>query len=111
MVEDDAEAAQLMQILLESLDVTATLAQSAEECMQLLALHHHFDRILLDMGLPDCNGLQLVERIEHSYPENVVIIVSGYDYEPAVSSSAIVQQSIVKPLSKQTLSQIVATCR
>ena len=111
VVEDDAEAAQLMQILLESLDVTATLAQSAEECMQLLALHHHFDRILLDMGLPDCNGLQLVERIEHSYPENVVIIVSGHDYEPAVSSSAIVQQSIVKPLSKQTLSQIVATCR
>src|SRR5690606_13027068 len=110
VVEDDAEAAQLMQILLENLGVTATLAQSAEECMQLLALHHHFDRILLDMGLPDCNGLQLVERIEHNYPENVVIIVSGHDYEPAVYTSALVQQSIANPFSKQALIIIVATC-
>ena len=111
VVEDDAEAAMLMQILLENLGVKATLAQSAEECMQLLALHEHFDRILLDMGLPDCNGLQLVERIEHNYPDNIVIIVSGNDYEPAATASAIVQQCVLKPLNKQTLSNIVATCR
>lgn len=111
VVEDDAEAAQLMQILLQNLGVNVTLAQTAEECMQLLALHHHFDRILLDMGLPDCDGLQLVERIEHRYPENVLIIVSGNDYQPAASSSAIVQQAILKPLSKQILSEIVAACR
>ena len=109
VVEDDAEAAQLMQILLQTLGVNTTLAQSAEQCMQQLALQQ-YDRILLDLGLPDCDGAQLVERIAHCHPDNVVIIVSGTECDTAAFSS-IVQQTVLKPLSMQTLSDLVAGCR
>ncbi|SEH59643.1 Response regulator receiver domain-containing protein [Rheinheimera pacifica] len=111
VVEDDTEAAQLMQILLESLGVKTTLAHSAEECMRELALLHRFDRILLDLGLPDSDGLQLIERIEHNYPDNIVIVVSGHEHDIAASGSAIVQQSLLKPITKQALNSLVLTCR
>lgn len=111
LVEDDAEAAQLMQILLQSLGVNTTLAHSAEQCMRQLALHHRFDRILLDLGLPDSNGSQLIERIQHSYPDNTVIVVSGHDYDVAASGSDVVQQSLLKPITKQALQNLVLTCR
>lgn len=109
VVEDDAEAAQLMQILLQTLGVNTTLAQSAEQCMQQLALQQ-YDRILLDLGLPDCDGAQLIDRIAHCHPDNVVIIVSGTECDASAFSS-IVQQSVLKPLSMQTLSNLVAGCR
>ena len=111
VVEDDTEAAQLMQILLESLGVKTTLAHSAEECMRELALLHRFDRILLDLGLPDSDGLQLIERIEHNYPDNIVIVVSGHEHDVAASGSAIVQQSLLKPITKQALNNLVLMCR
>lgn len=111
VVEDDIESAQLMQILLESLGVSTTLAHSAEECMRKLALLQRFDRILLDLGLPDSDGLQLIERIEHNYPDNIVVVVSGHEYDVAASGSAIVQQSVLKPVTKQALGSIVSSCR
>lgn len=111
VVEDDLEAAELMQILLESLGVKTTLANSAEHCMRELALSHRFDRILLDLGLPDCDGVQLVRRIEHNYPDNIIIVVSGNEYAVPASGSSIVQQSLLKPISKQALSRLVSTCR
>ncbi|MBV2129120.1 response regulator [Arsukibacterium indicum] len=111
VVEDDLEAAELMQILLESLGVKTTLAHSAEHCMRELALSQHFDRILLDLGLPDCDGAQLVRRIEQSYPDNIIIVVSGNEYAVPVSASNIVQQSLLKPISKQALSRLVSMCR
>lgn len=111
VVEDDTEAAQLMQILLQSLGVKTTLAHSAQECMRELALQHRFDRILLDLGLPDSEGEQLIERIEHNHPDNIVIVVSGHEHDVAASGSAIVQQSLLKPITKQALHSVVLTCR
>lgn len=110
VVEDDIEAAKLMQILLQSMGVNTTLAHSAEECMQMLALHHRFDRVLLDMGLPDCDGMKLVERLEHSYPDNAVIIVSGKEYNAEMASSSVVRQCLLKPITRQVLSNLVSDC-
>lgn len=111
VVEDDIEAAQLLQILLESLGVKVTLAHCAAQCLDVLARHNNFDRILLDMGLPDSAGWQLVQQIAHSYADNVVVVVSGQSLDPSASKPAIVQQCILKPVTKQMLSTLVQSCR
>lgn len=110
VVEDDIEAAQLLQLLLESLGVKVTLAHSAAQCLQILAQHDHFDRILLDMGLPDSSGWQLVQRIEQSYADNVIVIISGQNVEESDAKPAIVQQSLLKPVTKHMLSNLVQGC-
>jgi DNA-binding NarL/FixJ family response regulator len=38
-----------------------------------------FDLCLLDLGLPDCSGLQALERMRESLPALPVVVVSGSD--------------------------------
>jgi DNA-binding NarL/FixJ family response regulator len=36
------------------------------------------DLVLLDIGLPDKNGIELLEWVSHQYPEIKVIMISNY---------------------------------
>ncbi|HEY9532876.1 MAG TPA: response regulator transcription factor [Burkholderiales bacterium] len=38
-----------------------------------------FDLCLLDLGLPDCSGLQALERMREALPQLPVVVVSGSD--------------------------------
>lgn len=59
------------------------------------------DVILLDIFMPKCNGLELLEKIKQEYPQQKVIIISGFGTIPiaidAVQKGAI--DFIEKPLN------------
>lgn len=42
------------------------------------------DIILVDIGLPDGNGIDLIHRIKQQHPEGAVMVVSGFDDEEHV---------------------------
>lgn len=59
------------------LDVVAQAAdgESAVQC----AMEHRPDIILMDVNLPNANGLKVTRRILGSLPKTKVIILTGYD--------------------------------
>lgn len=62
---------------------TAATAASGREALDLLA-HQPMGIVLLDIKLPDVDGVELLKTIRREYPETEVIMITGY---PAIQSA------------------------
>jgi CheY-like chemotaxis protein len=63
LVEDNDVQSRAIVELIGSSDVTITAAKSGDEALRALA-GERFDCMVLDLGLPDMTGFQLIDRIE-----------------------------------------------
>lgn len=54
-----------------------TVAHTAKEAVELVSLSH-FDTILLDLNLPDINGIELAKRLNKLNPLVQIIYMSAY---------------------------------
>ncbi|MCP4127137.1 MAG: sigma-54-dependent Fis family transcriptional regulator [Gammaproteobacteria bacterium] len=63
------------------------------------------DIVLLDMGLPDMSGIEVLKKIKAGFPETEVIMITGFDdVKTAVSAvKAGARDYIVKPLQPDSL--------
>lgn len=91
-VEDDADVRQIVELILtDTADVVA--ARNLAEARQLLS-KQHFDLVLLDVGLPDGSGLNLLPEIKHGHPATEVVIFSAQDVDQDIASQ--VSAALVK---------------
>jgi DNA-binding NtrC family response regulator len=90
LVDDDPDFARIFQISLRAEKrflfeiATVTTLQSALQTLQ----EKNFQLILLDLGLPDSQGLGTLEKIVSAHPEIACVILSGTDDE-ALSLEAV----------------------
>ncbi|MDX1565959.1 MAG: response regulator, partial [Phycisphaeraceae bacterium] len=92
VLEDDLNYLQLLQISLEkhsgiyrfTMDHRPTL----EDAIEVLRRENRFDIVLTDLGLPDSDGLETLQRIQEAAPKLPVIVLSGYD-DPELEMHAI----------------------
>ncbi|MEH1786208.1 MAG: response regulator [Nostoc sp.] len=63
IVEDDAVQAQSIIELIGNGDVQSTAVSTGAEALSILR-SHHFDCMVLDLGLPDMSGFALIEQIK-----------------------------------------------
>ena len=63
------------------------------------------DIILLDIGLPDMNGIEALEKIKAFYPDMLVIMITAYeDIATVVSAMKLgAYDYVVKPLHMDSL--------
>lgn len=81
IVEDDPVSNRLLEHMISDTggDMIATAAFSLKEAFRALENDRH-DVILLDLDLPDSNGLDTVVRMVARYPNIAVVVVTGkYD--------------------------------
>jgi PAS domain S-box-containing protein len=97
-VEDDRDLSQVIEAALAGRAelVTATTLKSAEDLLRA----GDFALLVLDLGLPDGNGLALLDRLEELLPEPIpVVILSVSEVSQAV------QQRVAASLVKSCLSE------
>ena len=88
LVEDHADVARLMQELLRDqpglcLAWVETLAAALARLNEAAV-----DVVLLDLGLPDSQGLDTVARVVGAHPEIPVIVLTGHD-DDALAAAAL----------------------
>lgn len=76
IVEDDRKLGQFIRKGLEEVAYSAVLVATADKAREALCATE-FDLIVLDIGLPDGNGLDLLEEWRRSKFENQVLILSA----------------------------------
>ena len=85
-VDDDALVVRAVQRALHDSGVDLTTATSAEEGLALLD-EVEFPVVVSDYRMPGRNGIQFLERVRHTWPDTVCILVSGQaDLETVVQA-------------------------
>src|SRR5215831_3766257 len=108
VVDDEVEIREGLEMLLSSEDFRVTLAETGQAGLDRLA-HDAFDMLLLDVSLPDRNGIDLLREIRSRDPHLPVILITAYGSiemaRAAFKSGA--QDYITKPWSNdELLSQV-----
>src|SRR4051794_9037499 len=81
LVEDDPTHRMLCQCSLqaEGLDYSVEAVATGKEALERLKTASFFNLILLDHGLPDCTGLELLQQIKELSPQTPVVMITGQD--------------------------------
>lgn len=86
VVDDEKSIRRLVEKELGSQRRRITTAGSVKEALKLFKLET-FDVVLLDMRLPDGNGLDLLAQLQEQAPEVQIIIITGHgDVDNAVQA-------------------------
>ena len=86
IVDDEADLRAMLKSILED-DYTVLLAEDAAALQRLYPLDAP-DVVLLDLKLPDANGLDLLPQIKKAWPETEVIVLTGEaTFEAAVQAT------------------------
>ncbi len=73
IIDDEPQIRRLLQITLQSNDLEVISAATADEGISIVA-HHPPDLILLDLGLPDRNGQEVLQHLREWYTKPILII-------------------------------------
>ncbi|MDN4502975.1 response regulator [Alteromonadaceae bacterium BrNp21-10] len=103
LIEDDKDAAEITKLLLASMNINVDVAHNAEECLTLLATKPHWHKILLDVHLPDANGLILANIIRETASVDSIIIISGEHISQQLLDEHHCNNAVLKPLNKEKL--------
>ena len=108
VVDDEAE---LTQILVEWLSKKGheAVGLTAGSSVRDWVTQNDVDVVLLDLLMPDANGLSLISRIRQLKPETKIIIVSAID-DPKIAASAIREGAssyLAKPIDFEILQRVL----
>ncbi len=108
IVDDESELRNLLKALLEE-EYTVTEADSAA-ALQKCFFQDAPDVILLDLKLPDANGLDLLPQIKKTWPDVEVVVLTGEaTFEAAVQATKRgAYHFINKPFDNQALQLTLA---
>ena len=78
MIEDDLELAQIITDYLASFDIEVTNTDSPYNGLSMLSINKEFQLLILDLTLPEIDGLELLPKIREKF-EIPIIISSARD--------------------------------
>lgn len=107
LVEDDIDAAAITKLLLESMGINVEVAHTGAACRELLHVREKWDKVLLDINLPDESGLDLAKYITGCAKAEEIIIVSGAEISKEDIEESGSSRAVIKPLNKQMLLDLI----
>jgi len=109
VVDDEADVADLAEMLLSAHGIDAMVAYSGAAALEMLAAHPDIDAVISDVMMPGMNGLELAERIAGSYPGVKIVLASGYMAPSMFNGEALKQLFIAKPYRIDQLLKLLRT--
>lgn len=83
VIDDEAQMRKLLEITLQTNGYTVTAAATAKEGL-IMAANHPPDLVLLDLGLPDKSGHEVLKDLRKWYTNPVIILSVQRDEEDIV---------------------------
>ena len=77
LIDDDREFLDILSERLEFRDLDVTTASSAMDAIALVE-KNNYDTVILDLQMPQVDGLQALERLRQVNPSVQVIVLSGH---------------------------------
>ncbi len=77
LIEDDSATARAVELALASEGIICDTTSRGEEGLEISKLYNHYDLIMLDLGLPDIDGYEVLLRLRSAKIKIPVLILSG----------------------------------
>jgi two-component system response regulator PilR (NtrC family) len=108
LVDDEEDLCTLMQMSLSRMGIKTHIAHRLEQAKKCLS-ENGYDACLMDLNLPDGNGLQLVEWIGQHLPALPVAVLTAYgNMEIAIAAlKAGAFDFVSKPINQKHLEQLL----
>jgi len=110
IVDDELLIRDLLYDHFSNCDYLISLADSGQCAMELSA-KEDFDAVILDLKIPDIDGLELAAAIRNEHKDVPIIIITGY---PSIESAIVALRQryfdyFVKPFNMKKLEKSVST--
>ncbi|MDC0255376.1 response regulator [Bacteriovoracales bacterium] len=105
IVEDDEDICELYETIVGEITSSFVIAHNIKEAKSIIS-KYNFKGILCDAGLPDGNGVDILEEITKIFPDTHRILVTGKDDGPLLQmaiNKGQVDKAIFKPWDTQEL--------
>ena len=102
LVEDHADTARALTLLLQHDGYAVRAAASAAQALDLLE-ECTFDAVISDIGLPDHDGYELMQRIHERFGLRGVALSGSVDDEPGRVANAGFVEYLTKPVRFELL--------
>ena len=110
LVEDDEMAKTVHVMYLEELGYMPDIAENGQKALEL-AQKNQYDLILMDIGLPDTTGIDVVKKIraDGKNQRTLIVALTGFAPEDVIASclAAGMEKVFFKPTDATTLQQII----
>lgn len=111
VVDDEEKIRKSLSGLLQDNGYEVVIAGSGPECLQILSLQN-IDLVILDIVMPEMNGIEVIEKIKKKYRETEVIMLSGQaDKEKAIAALRLNAYDLIeKPFESREMLNTIAHC-
>ena len=84
LIVDDEEVVRLSHLRsLEGSDCNTRAAEDGREAIEVME-QYPADVVLLDLRMPDLDGMDVLKTIKHRWPDSEVVVITGY---PSIESA------------------------
>jgi DNA-binding NtrC family response regulator len=77
LVDDEAPFVETMTKRLEKRELKVNTALSGKEALEMLHKHRNTDVVILDVKMPEMDGIETLRQIKKAYPLTEVIMLTG----------------------------------
>ena len=103
IIDDEPQICKLLQITLESSDYKPSIANTGKEGL-IKAANHPPECILLDLGLPDLSGFEVLKQLREWYNNPIIILsVQSEESDIIAALDAGANDYLIKPFRTQEL--------
>jgi DNA-binding NtrC family response regulator len=108
VVDDLDDNRRLMRLMLEKAGFTVFLAESGKQALELYR-EHRIDLALVDLQMPEMDGIQVLQRLREIDPAAQVIVITAYgSIEKAVAAmKAGAIDFVTRPVRREVLLALV----
>jgi len=78
LVDDEVPFVETMTKRLEKRNLKVMTAFSGQEALEVLSTNRNIDVVLLDVKMPNMDGIETLEEIRRAYPMTEVIMLTGH---------------------------------
>jgi len=75
--DDEEGVCESLRLILER-DYESVIVETGNEALIKLSEDHNIKTVLLDIKMPETNGLDILKKIKQTYPDVSVIMITGY---------------------------------
>ena len=108
VVDDEPELRELLVEALSAADLRVSTAAGAEEALRL-ALHSKPDLLVMDIRLPEANGLEVIDKVRSEIGDVPAVVITGYGSEAVFveASRRHPLELMTKPLDLERLRGVI----